>query len=263
VCPNCYHGLQKLEEFETMTDSRKQCKNCDTYFDGNYCNNCGQKADVKRFTVSNLSGEFLKEFFDVDSTLIFTLKELFVRPGEMLRGYIAGKRIAYINSFAFLLIISLIAGFFYTWSGVPAQIDEIMLTSGEIIRFTNNHFSYRMLLTIPTYAIMCSIIYKSFKYNFAEHFIINTYLISQSIIFMVLWTLLTSIIKPGKTGFEIIYYSAFFSFVMYQIIVFYQLFNSGNTVMRWLKAIISVITGLVMSFVLMNIIVKFIHLFSK
>jgi len=245
-----------------MTDSRKQCKNCDTYFDGKYCNNCGQKADVKRFTVSNLSGEFLREFFDVDSILLFTIKELFFEPGVMLRGYIAGKRIAYINSFAFLLIISLIAGFVYTWSGVPAQIDEIMLTSGEIIKFTSNHFSYRMLLTIPTYAIMCSIIYKSFKYNFAEHFIINTYLLSQSMIFMVVWILLTSIIKPGKTVFEIIYYSAFFSCEMYQIIVFYQLFNSGNTVIRWLKATISVITGLTLSFILMNLIVRIIDLFS-
>jgi hypothetical protein len=252
-----------LEEFETMTDSRKQCKNCNTYFNGNYCSNCGQKADVKRFTISNLSGEFVKEFFDVDSTLLFTIKELFVRPGEMLRGYIAGKRIIYLNSFAYLLIISLIAGFVYTWSGVPNKIDEIMRTSGEIIKFTSNHFSYRMLLTIPAYAIICNIIYKSYKYNFAEYFIINTYLISQSIIFLVLWIIINSLIKPGILFFEILYYSAFFSFIIYQIIVYFQLFNSGNTIMRWLKAIISVITGLVMSFILMNLIVKFIHLFSS
>jgi len=252
-----------LEGFDAMTDNRKQCKNCNSYFDGNYCNNCGQKSDVKRFTVSNLSREFLKEFFDVDSTLLFTLKELFVRSGEMLRGYIAGKRIPYLNSFSYLLIISLIAGFVYTWSGVPNKIDEIMLTSGEIIKFTTNHFSYRMLLTIPAYAIMCSIIYKSYIYNFAEYFIINTYLISQSIIFLVLWIIINNLIKPGILLFEILYYSAFFSFIIYQIIVYFQLFNSGNTVIRWLKAIISVITGLAMSFILMNLIIKFIHLFSS
>jgi len=246
-----------------MTDNRKQCKNCNSYFEGNFCNNCGQKADVKRFTVSNLSKEFLKEFFDVDSTLLFTIKELFVRPGEMLRGYITGKRIAYLNPFSYLLIISLIVGFVYTWSGVPAQIDEIMLTSGEIIKFTSNHFSYRMLLTIPAYAIMCSIIYKSYKYNFAEYFIINTYLISQSIIFMVLWIIINSLIKPGILLFEILYYSAFISFIIYQIIVYFQLFNSGNTLVRWLKATISVISGLAMSFILMNLIIKFIHLFSS
>jgi len=246
-----------------MTHSRSQCKNCNSQFDGNFCSKCGQKADVKRFTVSNLSREFLKEFFDVDSTLLFTMKELFLHPGEMLRGYIAGKRIPYLNSFAYLLIISLIAGFVYTWSGVPNKIDEIMLTSGEILKFTSNHFSYRMMLTIPTYAIMCSIIYKSFKYNFAEHFIINTYLISQSIIFFVFWIIINNLIKPGKLVFEILYYSAFISLITYQIIVYFHLFNSGNTIMRCLKAIISVITGLVMSFILMNLIIKFIHLFSK
>jgi hypothetical protein len=246
-----------------MTDASKQCKNCNSFFEGNFCSNCGQNADVKRFTVSNLSREFLKEFFDVDSNLLFTVKDLFLHPGEMLRGYITGKRIAYLNSFSYLLIVSLIAGFFYTWSGVPNKIDEIMLTSGEIIKFTTNHFSYRMLLTIPAYAIMCSIIYKSYKYNFAEYFIINTYLISQSIIFMVLWIIIISFIKPGKTVFEILYYSAFISFIIYQIIVYFHLFNSGNTVVRWLKAIISVITGLAMSFILMNLIIKFIYLFSK
>lgn len=246
-----------------MTDTRKQCKNCNSYFEGNYCNNCGQKADVKRLTTSNLSREFLKEFFNVDSTLLFTIKALFVRPGEMLRGYIAGKRIAYLNSFSYLLIVSLIAGFVYSWSGVPNKIDEIMMTSGEIIKFTTNHFIYRMLLTVPAYAIMCSIIYKSYKYNFAEYFIINTYLISQSIIFMVLWIIINSFIKPGKLFFEILYYSAFLSFIIYQIIVYFHLFNSGNTIMRWLKATISVITGLAMSFILMNLIVKFIITFSK
>ena len=138
-----------------------------------------------------------------------------------------------------------------------------MLTSGEILKFTSNHFSYRMMLTIPTYAIMCSIIYKSFKYNFAEHFIINTYLISQSIVFFVFWIIINNLIKPGKLVFEILYYSAFISLITYQIIVYYQLFNSGNTIMRWLKATISVITGLVMSFILMNLIVKFINTFSK
>jgi hypothetical protein len=246
-----------------MTDGRKQCKNCNFYFEGNFCSNCGQNADVKRFTVSNLSRAFLKEFFDFDSTLLFTVKELFVRPGEMLRGYIAGKRIDYVGSISYLLIVSLIVGFFYTWSGVPDKIDEIMLTSGEIIKFTTKHFSYRMLLTIPAYAITCSVIYKSYQYNFAEYFIINTYLISQSIIFMVLWTFINILVNPGILLFKILYFSAFFSFILYQIIVYFHLFKSGTTIMRWLKAIISVLIGLVMSFILMNLIVKIIHLFSK
>jgi len=236
-----------------------ECKNCNTIFDGNYCNNCGQKAGEERFTLKHLPGEFLHGFYHVHGGLIYTIKELFTRPGETLRGYISGKRIEYFNPFTYLLLISLVSGFVYKWSGVPDHLNENFLASGETLKFTGKYFSYRMLLTIPFYAIMCSIIYRSFKYNLAEHLIINTFLLSQSMVLMNIWMLIGILIRPGNLGYEILFISAFSSFMLYQVIVFFRIFNTGKTLLRWIKATACVIIGLGLSFVLMNFLVKIVQ----
>ena len=237
-----------------------ECNNCNTLFEGNYCNNCGQKAGEKRFMLSNLPGEFLHGFYHVHSGLLFTIRELFVRPGVTLRGYIYGKRVSYFNPFTYLLLMSLVGGFLYKWSGMPEHFNDIFLASDDTIRFTGKYFSYRMLFTIPAYAIMCSIIYRSFKYNIAEHLIINTFLISQSMVVMVVWLLILILLKPGSMVFEILYISAFSSLILYQVVVFFRLFNNGKTFLRWIKAATTVLVGLGLSFVLMNFLVKIVHL---
>ena len=241
-----------------MTDSKKKCKNCHAFFEGNYCNNCGQKGDEKRFQLSNIMETFIHGFYHVHGGLLYTMKELFIRPGEMLRGYISGKRVVYLNPFTYLVLVCLVGGFVYKWSGIPEHVNEILLVSGDTIKFTANHLSYRVLLTIPTYALMSSIVYKSFNYNFAEHLIISTFLMSQSMVFLVVGMLLGSLIKPDAVVFEILYYGTFILLIVYQIVVFYRLFNTGNVAMRWLKASIAVIAGLGLSFILMDYIVKFI-----
>ncbi len=243
-----------------MVLERMECKNCNTIFEGNYCNNCGQKAGEKRFMLSNLPGEFLHGFYHVHSGLLFTIRELFVRPGETLRGYISGKRVKYFNPFTYLLLISLVGGFLYKWSGVPEHLNDIFLASGDTIRFTGKYFSYRMLLTIPAYAIMCSIIYRPIKYNLAEHLIVNTFLICQSIVVMAVWLLIVILVKPGSMVFEILYISAFSSLILYQVVVFFHLFNTGNILLRWIKALVTVLIGFGLSFVFMNFLVKIIHL---
>jgi hypothetical protein len=237
-----------------------ECKNCNAIFEGNYCNNCGQKAGEKRFMLSNLPGEFLHGFYHVHSGLLFTIRELFVRPGETLRGYIYGKRVKYFNPFTYLLLISLVGGILYKWSGMPDHMNENLLASGDTIRFTGKYFSYRMLLTIPAYAIMCRFIYRSFKYNIAEHLIVNTFLISQSIVLMIVWMLIVILVKPGNLVYEILYISAFSSFILYQVVVFFRLFNTGKTSLRWIKAAATVLIGLGLSFGIMNFLMKIVHL---
>jgi len=243
-----------------MVSEHMECKNCNTNFEGNYCNNCGQKAGEERFTLKHLPGEFLHGFYHVHGGLLYTIKELFIRPGETLRGYIYGKRVKYFNPFTYLLLISLVGGFLYKWSGMHDHMNENILASGDTIRFTGKYFSYRMLLTIPAYAIMCRFIYRSFKYNIAEHLIVNTFLISQSIVLMIVWMLIVILVKPGILVYEILYISAFSSFILYQVVVFFRLFNTGKTLLRWIKAAAAVLIGLGLSFVLMNFLVKIVHL---
>jgi len=122
----------------TISDTKNnECKNCNSSFEGNYCNYCGQPADQKRITISFLWEKFLHGFFHLNRGLFYTMAELFVHPGTMLRGYIVGKRINHINPFTYLALISLLGGFIYSWCGMLDHQDQLFLASGEIINFTN------------------------------------------------------------------------------------------------------------------------------
>jgi hypothetical protein len=243
-----------------MTPESIECKNCKTLFEGNYCNNCGQKADQTRFTMKKLGNEFIHSFlYILRKGFIFTIKQLFLHPGEMLQGYLKGQRVNYINPFNFLLLISLVGGFFYTRSGVVEFINANFQAAGDIISFTSGYFSYRFLMVIPTYAFSCLILFRSFRYNLAEHLIINTFVISQSIVLMMIWSIIAHILKPGASTFLILYFLAFITVIIYQTYVFFQLFDSGNKILRGIKSITAVIFGLMLSMLLSVLLVKLLN----
>jgi len=233
-----------------------ECKNCNLIFDGNFCPQCGQRADQIRFTIKKLLGEFIFGFVHIRRGFLFTLKELFLRPGDVLRGYLEGKRVNYYRPFSFLVLISLAGSFLYSRLGIIEYINEHFIAAGEIINFTRKYFSYRLLIAIPAYALTCWIIFNRSHYNFAEQLIINTFLISQSIVFMIIWFIVTIILKPGTFIFTILYVLAFISVIIYQTYVFIQLFNTGKIFIRLAKSITAVLFGLGLSFVLSTLLVK-------
>ena len=201
-------------------------------------------------------------FYHVNGGFLYTLKELFVHPGIMLRGYITGRRVRYLNPFTYLVLISLVGGFVYARTGIIEHVDEMFLASGDTISFTREHFNYRILMMIPSYAIVCSIIFRSFKYNLAEHLIINTFLVSQSIVFLIVWMIIVSSLHEYNTLFKFFYSSAFISLIIYQVVVMFALFNAGNKVLRWLRAFIAVMFGLSLSFIFIHFLVIIIDIIT-
>jgi hypothetical protein len=80
--------------------------NCGNLFTGAYCNVCGQSADVEPYSYKSLLRELHRQIRKIDiATTFATSRELFLRPGQFIRGYLAGKRVGYVNPFKF---------FFYT-----------------------------------------------------------------------------------------------------------------------------------------------------
>jgi len=234
-----------------------ECKNCGASFEGNFCSSCGQKANVKRFIVKNIPGEFIHGFFHVHHGFLFTVKELFIRPGVSIRAYIAGKRVTYFNPFTYLVLLSILVGFGFSYSGMMEHVRENFMASGETLQFTRKHFSYRLLLAIPVYALLTWTLFKSFKYNFAEHFIVNTFLISQTTLIYCIWLIVLSLVNPDQQSFQIMFSLAHVSVMIYQIISMFSLFNTGKPVWRWVKSTLAVIGGLGISTVIMNYLASF------
>ncbi len=83
------------------------CKNCTYTFEGNFCSNCGQKTNTKRLDWHYIYEELKYTFLHVNSGLLFTAKQLYIRPGHMVREFIEGKRVKHYKP---ILLVFVLAG---------------------------------------------------------------------------------------------------------------------------------------------------------
>ncbi len=163
------------------------CKNCDSNFEGKFCNNCGQSADTERldfkFLLKNLRKNFLKYFH---GGIFYSAGQLFTRPGHTIREYIEGKRVKHFEPIALLLSVATFYGIFYHYFGINLfegdKIPGDKINAKMINDWFSNNFSLETLLLVPLYSIGSYLVFRKQKYNFIEHFYLNTFLGSQRII---------------------------------------------------------------------------------
>lgn len=171
------------------------CKNCGHRFEGKFCNNCGQTAETKRIDLHYLKHEIPHSFFHINAGLLYTSKQLFIRPGHAIREYLEGKRINHIQPLSFILILAgfyiLLCHWFHinlfhlsiesTREGVETEkaihIDEWFLA----------HFGWVTLATIPLYTIGTAICFYDKSYNFVEYLVLNTFKAGQRLIVQIVF----------------------------------------------------------------------------
>ena len=159
----------------------KHCLNCNEVVEKRYCPNCGQTTDTHRITFKHfLLHDILHGVWHVERGILFTIKEVFTRPGQAAVDYIGGKRIKYYNVF---YLTVLVVGLNILLSEYYTQLESNYFTYTDIQDFTvgekkyNNSlslYSKILLLTlIPFFALLGYLIFKRKNYNLSEHFIIS------------------------------------------------------------------------------------------
>ncbi len=151
------------------------CLNCNASLSGKFCSNCGQKADTHRITLKHfVQHDLLHGVWHIERGILFTLKEIFTRPGKAATDYISGKRIRYYNIFYLLLLIiglNLVVVHYAQKLNAGGQIaatgDGIALQ-----RFLEEHAKFIILSIIPLFAFNGWLIFRRLKLNIAEHAII-------------------------------------------------------------------------------------------
>lgn len=78
------------------------CLNCNTPLVGPHCHQCGQAAHVHR-TLGAFFHDFLHGVFHFEGKIWRTLPALTLRPGQMTREYIDGRRASYVSPIALFL----------------------------------------------------------------------------------------------------------------------------------------------------------------
>ncbi len=206
----------------------KTCKNCNEIITKNFCPNCGQKTSVHRYSFKHfIEHDLVHGIWHVDGGILFTIKELFTRPGHSIREFINGKRVGYFNVITLLVIIAGVLHFVGNYSQV--SLGNLVLENRDDLEsimehFSENHPKEALLLTIPFYTIFSFLWFKKAGLNLTEHLVLNSYkTVAELIITLVLIT--TTVFYTNPKGLIIIYFFASLSFVIYTFWYYKQFFS--------------------------------------
>ena len=84
------------------------CLNCGTTFGGQYCGKCGQRAHSRLISIWELIRDAFGDLFELDSRLWQTLLPLVIRPGQLTRDYLLGRRARFMPPFRTYLVLSVV-----------------------------------------------------------------------------------------------------------------------------------------------------------
>ncbi|MDO4510567.1 MAG: DUF3667 domain-containing protein [Bacteroidales bacterium] len=111
---------EKYQSFKTFQkEGRKiprsgmtfhNCPACGRGFFGNFCPHCGEKGEVKRFSMKEMAITSFVSVARLDNALLRTAVELFTRPGYLISRYIHGHRKMYVPPVKIFLISFLLLG---------------------------------------------------------------------------------------------------------------------------------------------------------
>ncbi|MGK4568458.1 DUF3667 domain-containing protein [Flavobacterium sp. 3HN19-14] len=151
----------------------KLCLNCSEMASKNFCSNCGQKTDTHRITLKHfVLHDLLHGVWHFERGMLFTIKEIIVRPGKAALDYIKGKRVGYYNIFYLSLLViafnALLMHFTKTLNHTNIEVakktvgEEFFETYGKAILFS----------IIPIFSVNSWAIFRRLRLNLAEHMII-------------------------------------------------------------------------------------------
>jgi len=96
-----------------------RCPNCGEGHSGEFCNVCGQSNIDLHMPIGGLVREATEEALGLDSRLRHTIVPFFLRPGEVTREYLSGRRVRYTSPLKMYVVAAAI--FFFAFAQHPYE----------------------------------------------------------------------------------------------------------------------------------------------
>ncbi|GAA4274389.1 DUF3667 domain-containing protein [Aquimarina gracilis] len=235
------------------------CKNCNNKYEGNFCGYCGQRSRVEKINFDYLINEFSESVFQVNYGMVFTIKELCSRPGHSIREYLHGKRKNHFRPIAFLflwstvyfLLSGLIEKHTFLVEAINGFSDGFAKTNQDFSKVTNtfkwmtsNH-AYTTLLFLPLYSFASYIAFLGLKYNYFEHFVLNSYITGQQAIIYAVFIGIQYVLGIGDYYFPLLFFIASVGFAFW---TFFQFFDKE----KWIEIVFRVILVYFLYYILLS-----------
>lgn len=221
------------------------CKNCEHVFQGNFCSNCGQKTNTKRLDIHYIYDELKYTFLHINNGLLFTSKQLFIRPGDMVREFIEGKRVKHYKPILMVFVLAGITGLLMHYSGELDMFEKINVsnTSNRVLN-TNKYISLILtkyytlieLLSIPIVSVCTWFAFRKWNYNYIENIIINSFAVAQSLVFGIITFPIKYLFK-GNSLYVLVNFiltALSFVFILWLYLKLYKNKNLGDLILKLL-----------------------------
>lgn len=231
------------------------CKNCGQDFEGRFCSNCGQNSDVARVNFPSFLNEVSESVLQVDKGFLFTLRELFLRPGKSIKEFLNGKRKNHFKPIAYVLTLSTLYFLISRITNQNTWMDDLIqgFTSAEsdynsgikvptILSWLAKNFAYSALMLLPIFSFASYLMFFKYKLNYIEHIVINSYITGQQAILYSLFAVLETVIKSKAIDLVL-----FIVTMSYTCWVFLQIFSEGKKVNIILRSIMTYVLYLIFS----------------
>lgn len=192
-----------------------KCLNCGHIALKRYCPQCGQKTSTHRFTLASIFDyAVVNAYLSLNAGLLFTIKELLIRPGHAVYEYLQGKRTKYLNAFSFFLVILALSLFVKSFNETPQS---------EFAKYDlfEQYPRFAQILLIPLLAFISYLFRRKLKLYFAEHLVIATYVLAMQLLLDIPFSVLELFFESNNV--VIINISILF-FLGYFLLYYYQLF---------------------------------------
>lgn len=189
------------------------CANCDRAIAGpeqKFCPACGQDTPAHRIDWHFLGHELEHSVLHMDRGILYSLKQLMLRPGHLMRDYIEGRRAGQVKP---LLLLTMMAAVVVVLSkyltghevmvagavgetagsgaGTAALQAQLFKASMAVTEWMSQHFAASTLLLLPFEAAAFRLAFlRTGKLNYPEWLVITTFLTVQT---FVLWAVLVAL----------------------------------------------------------------------
>lgn len=156
------------------------CANCEAQRTGAFCAGCGQRALEGRHTLRGFAKGAAARVFNLERGLVHTAVRLTLSPGRVVRDYLRGRTAPYIHPLAYLVLAFAAFALSARWLGATGG-------AGDRVFFA---------VAVFFLALASRLVFWRTGLNYAEHLILNTYLLGHLALILTLGQLLVAAL-PG------------------------------------------------------------------
>lgn len=226
-------------------ESLNTCRKCNFEFQSNYCPNCGHPQKLerinRRYILSEIAG-----VFNFEKGILYTIKELGIRPGHSIRVFIAEERNRLVKPITFILITSLIytiiVKIFHFEDGIiDGARDSIENTNSAtfiILKWVQENFGYANIIMAVFIGLWLKIFFRRYPFNFYEILTLLCFTMGMGMLIYSAFDMIRGLTHINLVSAEIL---VGFIYTTYAVGQFFDKRKIAN----YIKALISYLIGLI------------------